>query len=169
MINRSALVCLTTAIWIACSIADAAAQAGPTPEDLTLRPGDTITWSGPGHVVQFGGSAAGGTTLPPPLTPLSDVQKVLSFTPALELSSDGKSGFSTKDQTPLVSAKVNANADQQGVSAFDFICVIHAPSMHSKPFTIAPKDVHADRVVKIKSAGTKWMLETAHGDVRLDQ
>lgn len=164
MTNRSALVSLTTAIWIACSMAGAAAQAGPTPEDLTLRPGDTITWSGLGHVVQFGGSVAGVT-----LTPLSDVQKVLSFTPALDISQDGKSGFSTKDQTPLVSAKVNANADQQGVSAFDFICVIHAPSMHSKPFTIAPKDGHADRVVKIKSAGTRWMLETAHGDVRLDQ
>jgi plastocyanin len=162
MNKRAALIFLSMAMWIAATTGDAVAQSGPTPDDLTLRPGDTITWSGPGHVVQFGGSAAGVT-----LTPLADVQKILTFTPPLDVN-DG-AGFSTKDQVPLVTAKLNANADQQGVSAFDFICAIHAPLMHSRPFTVAPKAGHLDRTVKIKAVGTSWMLETAHGDVLLDK
>lgn len=49
----------------------------PTPEDLTLRPGDKIIWTADApHRLRFGGSVTHAGT-PLPLTPFADVQNLL--------------------------------------------------------------------------------------------
>ena len=82
----------------------------PTPDQLTLRPGDKIIWFDPssGHVVQFGGGS---------LTPLADIQKVLVFEPELEIFENGTLGFSRQGGNPLLTATVKPDAARSGVTA----------------------------------------------------
>jgi hypothetical protein len=56
----------------------------PTPDDLTLHPGDSITWTpfAP-HKARFGGPDVMHNGKTESLTPFSDVQKVLVLDPAL--------------------------------------------------------------------------------------
>jgi hypothetical protein len=67
------------------SPASVLAQGAPTPDELTLRPGDTITWTvnGP-HRLRFGGTV-GSVVLPP----FDEVTKLLDLDPALTADANG--------------------------------------------------------------------------------
>lgn len=163
MPNRSTLILLTAWFWIVGFSGACPAQTGPTPEQLTLRPGDKIIWSDPsnGHVVQFGGG---------PLKRLSDIRKVLSFLPELEVSNDGESGFSQQGGSPMLTATVKADAAQSGVPVIDFTCGAHPNSMRSKLFQITSNTGQPTRELKIRATSNpnRWVLETSGGDVIID-
>src|SRR4051794_17774111 len=59
-------------------LSGAGSAQAPTEEELTIRPGDKITWryDPTGHVPQFGGR--------PDISLLADVQKVINFEPPLD-------------------------------------------------------------------------------------
>ena len=139
-----------------------AQEVPPTPEELTLRPGDTITWtpSRP-HRLRFGGT----TTVdgePVVLTPFSEVSRILeAFDPPLTANSDdialGPTG------TP-VSAKVRADAPLQDIREFFFTCGFrpHVTRMVTVPFTIAPAaEDYAPRHFQISTANgpLRWLLK----------
>ena len=143
----------------------ARAQSMSTDEDRTVRPGDRIEWSGPApHRVRFGGTVG---SPPAPLTPLSDIERVLSFSPPLTVS--GTTGSSDVGGTPMLAATVRDDAAASGVTAFNFTCGRHPADMLSLPFKIASKDGQPPRILKIKAVGLDWMLEKAGGDLKVDQ
>jgi len=141
------------------------AQGAPTKEDLTLHPGDTITWTpapGSPHRVRFGGTVAGKT-----LTPFADVEKILeNISPKLIKDGDG---FESDKGGVIVTAKVKADAADG--SEFNFTCGFnpHTPIMVTVPFQIAPLPANeAPRNIQIRTdPPTKWLLATSHGDVLL--
>ena len=139
----------------------AAQEPAPTPEDLTLRPGDTVTWtpSRP-HLVRFGGTVnIGGESLT--LTPFADVTQVLEdFSPRLTA---GPNGIATAPAGASVSATVRDDAPSHEVSEFFFTCGFrpHVNRMVTVSFTIAPSiEGHAPRTIQIESANGpfRWLL-----------
>lgn len=142
----------------------------PTPDDLTLHPGDTITWTPANpHKVRFGGPAEkhGATTVA--LTPFSDVQKVLTLQPALTANAQGIA--TTPGSTP-VTAKVKPDAATSGVTGFDFTCGFapHYGLMVTVPFKIVPNTIPPQpaRTLQIGVAGGPiWVLNTPQGQKRL--
>jgi hypothetical protein len=132
------------------------------PADRTIRPGDKIEWSVPNpHFLRVG--AAG-------LTPIADVDKILTFTPPLTVA--GGVGNSASGGT--VVGTVKDNADTQGVAQFVFTCGQHPTAMKSLPFPVAAKDARtpATRTLKIKAVTVNgehhWILEKVGGDVQVD-
>lgn len=150
-------------LWILSLVALLAVSAGPvsaqepppTPDDLILRPGDTITWSPSApHRVRFGGTVTtpNGTVT---LTPFGDVQKVLDISPPLTADAQGVALAPTGAQ---VTATVKAGAATSGVSEFFFTCGfnLHTGLMVTVSFKIAPA-----RNVEIVSADNppRWLLK----------
>lgn len=136
--------------------------AQPTPEQLTLRPGDKIIWidASGGHLVMFGGLAN--------LRPLADIEKVLTFDPPLSISD--QTGVSQQGGDPMLTATVKLDAAQSGVADINFTCAAHPGSMRSRPFTIAPTNGQPLRELKIhaRSNPNNWELETSSGGVIID-
>ena len=157
---RSLLMVL--AVWAIAASLSSPSDAQPTPEQLTVRPGDKIIWTDTtmGHVVIFGGL--------PALKPLADVQKVLTFDPPLSV--DGPAGVSPQGGNPMLTATVKADALASGVTGFNFGCAVHPGSMISRAFTIAPSNGQPPREHKIRARSNpnNWELETAAGGVVID-
>jgi plastocyanin len=147
-----------------------AQEPPPTPADLTLRPGDTITWSpNAPHLVRFGGTVThkGAQVV---LTPFSDVQKVLDISPP-PLTVDAQ-GVALAGSGQKVTATVKTDAPTSGVAEFFFTCgfVPHTGLMVTVPFKIAASSGQPARNVQIVSvsAGTpRWVLKTPQGDKNL--
>jgi hypothetical protein len=148
---------------VACS--PGRAQPVSTDEDRTVRPGDRIEWSGPApHRVQFGGSVG---TPPVVLTPLADIDKVITFSSPLNISDD--TGTSKVGGMPMLTATVKDDAATSGVAAFMFTCGRHPVDMKSLPIKIAANTGQAPRTLKIKAVGLNWLLEKAGGDVKVNK
>ena len=93
-----------------------------------IRPGDKIEWTVQGpHFLKIGSAG---------LTPLADVNKIVTFSPSLTVT--GTEGNGASNGT--VTGTVKDDAATQGVATFVFTCGAHAAAMKSLPFTIAPKD-----------------------------
>jgi|GEM_PF-6445902 len=139
--------------------------AQSTDQQRTVRPGDRIEWSAnPPHFVQFGGL---GGNPQGPLTPLADVDKILSFVPPLSV--DGDIGQGPTGGAPGLVATVKDDAAGAGVANFVFTCGQHPGQMKSLPFTVAPKDAaQPPRTLKIRAVGLDWMLDTPAGPVKVD-
>jgi hypothetical protein len=143
------------------------AQPAPTPDDLALHPGDTITWTPvTPHKVRFGG-VAGTVTL----TPFSDVQKVLKdITPSLTADSQGIA--TTPAGGVKVTATVQLDASVPNGSEFFFTCGVpqHSAGMVTVPFKVTPRTGQPVRNVQIVTpddGSRKWILKTDHGDTLL--
>jgi hypothetical protein len=136
-----------------------AQEPAPTPDDLTLRPGDTITWSpSPPHRVRFGGTVTHNNTAVQ-LTPFADVQKVLDINPPL--SADPQ-GVTLAEVGATVTAKVKNDAATAGVPEFSFTCGFppHTGLMVTIPFKIMPSDGRPARNIQIVSANPpRWILK----------
>jgi hypothetical protein len=130
------------------------AQTMSTPVDRVLRPGDTIQWvPADPHHLQLGSAG---------LTPLTEVDKILTFSPAP--ASDAR-GVRTWNHAQAVTATVKDNADMQGVANFVFTCGGHPAQMKSQPFTIESKPAGQNpRTFRIRSdLSLKWILQKPNG------
>ena len=138
------------------AVAPAFAQDGPTAEDLTLHPGDTITWTpiGP-HRVQFGGDD---------VTPFSEVETILeSIEPELTANADDVAGAPIGT---VVTATVRADAAEG--AQFNFTCGVHPAVMVTVPFVVGTAmEGQEPRDVQIRSSGFAWVLEKDGGTVPL--
>jgi hypothetical protein len=152
------------------------AQA-PTPGDLTLHPGDKITWSPlTVHRLRFGGSVThnNGSLA---LTPFADVQKVLTFDPLdppFDTVKDPGGDFVRAGEHQTVTATVNPPAP--GVSEFFFTCGFnpgHANVMVTVSFKIeaAPAGAQPRNVQITTGTGLplRWVLKTPDGDKSLSR
>lgn len=118
----------------------------PTDQELTLRPGDTITWSPSSvHRVRFGGkvrpdSADFPTNNNVQLPSFTDVKKVLDIAPiAPDWTITGD--IAKAGQAQKVVATVKANAHTLGVPELIFTCGFsdgHADDMVTVSFKFAP-------------------------------
>jgi hypothetical protein len=118
----------------------------PTDEELTLRPGDTITWSPSSvHRVRFGGkvrpdSGDFPTNNNVQLPSFTDVKKVLDIapiTPDWTITGD----IAKAESAQKVVATVKANANTLGVPELIFTCGFsdgHADDMVTVSFKFAP-------------------------------
>ena len=140
------------------------AQTGPTPEELTVRPADTLTWTTQApHRLRFGGSVTHNGK-PLALTPFADVQKVLEFSVAPTVDAQGVAKWPSG--TP-VTATVKKDAATSGVKQFFFTCGFdgHMNSMVTVSFTVAARASEPVRKVAIASGmPPKWVLKTPSGD-----
>lgn len=139
------------------TLAAAPASAEPLATDAQriLRPGDKIEWtvSGP-HFLKVGSVG---------LSPLADVDKIITFSPAL--TATGTEGSGAAGGT--VTGTVKDDAATQGVATFVFTCGAHAAAMKSLPFTIAPRDSQPPRILKIRATPQfHWIL--AGEDAQID-
>ena len=147
---------LTIALCLALlALSGACAQAEPkaTDADRVLRPGDKIVWNAPSpHFLQVGGDG---------LTPLDQVNKILTFSPALTIDRDTGSG----DSDTAITGTVNDGADTAGVATFVFTCGNHPGPMKSQPFTIAASDRQPARTLQIRAASgpLRWLLKKDDG------
>jgi hypothetical protein len=145
-----------------------AQEPAPSKEELTLRPGDTITWRPSSvHRVRFGGKVR--STLR--LTPFADVKQVLDFspiTPPFSVDQD----FVRGESAQKVTATVNANAQTSGVPDFFFTCGFsddHADDMVTVPFTIAsplptPGQPRNVEIITTNNPKHRWLLKTSAGN-----
>ena len=130
------------------------AQTMSTPVDRVLRPGDTIQWvPADPHHLQLGSAG---------LTPLTEVDKILTFSPA---PASDAGGVRTWSAAQAVTATVKDNADMQGVANFVFTCGGHPAQMKSQPFTIESKPAGQNpRTFRIRSdPSLKWILQKPNG------
>src|SRR6202030_3262409 len=130
------------------------AQTISTPVDRVLRPGDTIQWvPATPHHLQLGSAG---------LTPLTEVDKILTFSPA---PASDAGGVRTWSAAQAVTATVKDNADMQGVANFVFTCGGHQVQMKSQPFTIESKPAGQNpRTFRIRSdPSLKWIFQKTHG------
>lgn len=132
------------------------AQPAPTDADLTLHPGDRITWTTVApHRLQFGGAN---------VTSFADVQKVLKDIDPPLLVDD--QGIAKGRPNSTVTATVRDDAATSGVATLNFTCGAHPALMVTKPFTFAAD--RQSRDVQIVSAPPPtWILKTDHGDTKL--
>lgn len=146
-----------------------AQDVAPTAEELTLRPGDTITWTlNQPHRLRFGGSVThAGASLP--LTPFADVRNLLDLNPAPTPGPDGTAVSQTGADvkvTGTVKASASAGAE------FFFTCgfPLHSNGMVTVPFKIAASNGQPPRTVEIVSSGpARWLLKTTSGDKNLNR
>lgn len=139
-----------------------------TPEELTLRPGDTVTWTvNPPHRVRFGGSVTFNGA-PLPLTTFADVQKIFDLTPALTAGSNGIALGPTG-----ANAKLTGKVKPTASGSFFFTCGFpaHSNLMVTVAFTVAAPNGQPARNVEIVSAGPPphWVLKTPSGDKDLNR
>ena len=143
-------------------------SAQPTADELTLRPGDTITWTvSPPHQLRFGGSVTHNGA-PLPLTPFATVQTLLDLNPALTAGADGialgPTGVGTK-----VTATVKSSATAG--SEFFFTCGFgpHNNLMVTIPFKIAAASGPPRQIEIMSAMPPRWVLKTATGDKNLNR
>lgn len=152
----------------------------PTEEELTLRPGDTITWSPSGvHRIRFGGKVRPNATDFPTnnnvqLPSFTDVKKVLNITPITpDFDVDGdvaKAGGAQK-----VVATVRDNAQTLGVPALIFTCGFsngHANDMVTVSFKFAaaaapPAPRNIEIITANGGATHRFLLKTPAGEKNL--
>jgi hypothetical protein len=149
----------------------ATSEPSPTPQDLTLHPGDKITWmpTAP-HRVRFGGSITfNNATLA--LTSFSDVSKVLKdFNPPL--TADGQ-GVALAPTGTKVTATVSETAATSGVSGFFFTCGFppHSPVMVTVDFKIEPAPAGSQprdiQIISSPNGPVRWLLQTTDGNKTL--
>jgi hypothetical protein len=143
----------------------------PTQQELTLHPGDKITWTPAApHRVRFGGSITFNNA-PLSLTPFSDVSKVLKdFNPPLTADAQGMAVAPTGTK---VMATVSETAATSGISGFFFTCGFppHSPGMVTVDFKIEPapsggqpRDV---QIISSPNGPVRWLLKTADGNKNL--
>ena len=127
----------------------AVAQNAPTPDELTLRPGDTITWTvnGP-HRLRFGGTV-GSVVLPP----FDEVTKLLDLDPALTADANG---VAIGPSTPV---KATVKSSATAGAEFFFTCGFppHNAVMTTVSFKIAAPNGQPARQVEIVSANPPEM------------
>jgi plastocyanin len=158
--SKTLLAIFAVSGLLAIGVPPASAQEPvPTPAELTLHPGDTITWttSGP-HRLRFGGSVTHNGA-PLTLTSFADVQKVLDITPPLTADAQG---IARAPSGTTVTAKVKTDAATQGVSEFFFTCGFdpHKDLMVTVSFQIAASSGDAPRTLQINSANPpRWVLK----------
>ena len=147
------------------------AQTPPaTADDLTLRPGDTITWAPTApHKLRLGGPPVTHSGAQVTLTPFTDVLKVLDVTPTLTADAQG---IATTPGVTQVTATVRPDAATSGVTAFNFTCGFppHYGLMVTVPFKIVPKSnppQPAKSLQIVPASGPIWVLKTPQGDRRL--
>jgi hypothetical protein len=161
----------------------------PTTDELTLRPGDKITFSPQTvHRIRFGGKVRPSAVKFPTnnnvqLHSFATIKKVLDFapmTPDFQVTGDiAKAG-----QAQKVVATVKADAHTQGVSEISFTCGFndsHADDMVTISFKIAaplpppapPAPAPAARNVEITSTNNppppnhRFLLKTSAGEKSL--
>jgi hypothetical protein len=149
----------------------------PTDEELTLHPGDTITWSpGNPHRVRFGGTVVhkgNMITLPS----FATVKRVLDLvlmpaTPPFDEMGDIARSATAPQK---VIATVKANADTEGVMELFFTCGFnetHANNMVTRSFKFAAQVPGQHRDVEIITAGVappdhRFLLRTPAGEKNL--
>jgi hypothetical protein len=144
------------------ALGPAHAQGPSTPEDRTIRQGDTIEWiavSGT-HKVRFGANGA---------TSVAEINTILeNFSQALTPGTTGDSPAASSGT--LLTAKVKDDATPG--KTFVFTCGIHTTPMLSELFTIAAKvPGQAPRNLRIKGTFVNnqmhWLLEATR-DVQVD-
>jgi signal peptidase I len=152
------------------------AQPAPTGDDLTLHPGDTITFSPlTVHRVRFGGSVTQNNANLS-LTSFGDIQKVLNIdpiSPPFETVGD----FVRAGQGQKVTATVKPDALTSGVPEFLFTCGFnqtHANEMVTVSFKIVAAPAGTpQRQVQITTNNDppapnhRWVLKTPGGDKSL--
>ena len=142
----------------------------PTPEELTLRPGDTVTWiPAPQHSLRFGGNVTHNGK-PLALTAPADIEALLTnFKPPLPPKP--KSGEDTRVFRPgeKVTATVSADAAKHKVAEFFFTCGVHPNPMVTMSFVIKPAGAdQMPRTVEIDGGpGFVWFLKTPTGNKSL--
>ena len=151
----------------------AAEEQPASPAELTLRIGDTITWTPETpHRLRFGGSVTHNGPLA--LTKFSDVQKVLeNFDPPPPLA--GADGVVSWPVTK-VTAKVKADAGPPAVTEFFFTCGFgpHNGPMVTATFKVEPAlPGQPARNIQIVSAHDnapiRWVLQTTPGSATGDR
>jgi plastocyanin len=127
-----------------------AQEPPPTPQELTLHPGDTIKWTpGPNHGVQFGDV--------PGVAPFATVQAILDLTPPLTANPPGV-GKAGKGNPLTATVRTSATVG----ATFNFTCSEHN-DMITLPFTIAAAGPGVSkRDVEIVAAGPprRWILKS---------
>lgn len=147
----------------------------PTDEELTLRPGDTITWTpGSPHRIRFGGSVThSGQTVT--LPSFDNVKKVLDLVlqPAASFEIDGEVAKSGTEPQKVVGT-VKANAHLAGVPELIFTCgfnIIHANNMVTVSFKFAaPGPARKDiEIITMEQAppNHRFLLKTSAGEKKL--
>jgi hypothetical protein len=123
-----------------------------TPADRVLRPGDTIEWlpAGP-HKLQLGSSG---------LTPLADIDKILTFSTA---PASDSGGVRIWNPAQAVTATVKENADLQAVMNFIFTCGAHVALMKSQPFTFQPAGQNKQTFRIRSDPSMKWIMQKPDG------
>jgi hypothetical protein len=174
---------LMGALAMAPPVRAAEIQTPPTDEELTLRPGDTITWSPSSvHRVRFGGKVRPDNTDFPTnnnvqLPSFAGVKKVLDIAP---INPDWAvtGDIAKAGQAQKVVATVRANAHTLGVPELIFTCGFsdgHADDMLTVSFKFAAPAVPAapPRNVEITTTNDppppnhRFLLKTAAGEKNL--
>lgn len=136
-------------------------EPSPTPEEMTLRPGDTIRWiTSGGHQVQFGKGPNDGK----PVTPFATVQSILTLPPGLTPDANGVAKSATN---AVVNATVKTTAPVG--AKFNFTCGIHHDAMNSMEFTIAaavPGQTPRNVQIVAVTGPLRWVLKA---DKRISQ
>jgi hypothetical protein len=152
----------------------AAAEQPASPAELTLRVGDTITWTPQApHRVRFGGSVNHNGPLA--LTTFSDVQKVLeNFNPPPPTA--GADGVVSWPAATTVTAQVKADTGTPAVTEFFFTCGFgpHGNPMVTATFKVEPAlPGQPARNIQIISAHDnapiRWVLQTTPGNATGDR
>ena len=137
----------------------AAAQPMSTPADRIVRPGDKIEWTAASpHFLRLGG---------PGQTPRADIEKVLTFMPALaNAPNDTLEG----EPDATITGTIKDDATTSGVGSFVFVCGQHPVAMQSSSFTIEARSNQPIQTLKIRAApGNKWIMQKADGtEVQVD-
>jgi hypothetical protein len=152
-------------------------QTPLTDEELTLRPGDTITWSPENpHRIRFGGSVVHGGNMVR-LPSFDTVKKVLDIVlmptmPPLEVTGEVAKSATAPQK---VVATVIADAHMAGVTEFFFTCGFnepHANNMVTVSFKFAAPISGQRRNVEIITAEVfppnhRFLLKTPAGEKKL--
>lgn len=174
MLNRAICV-FAAAFAVGPTAGMVLAQDLPAPGDLTLRSGDTITWTPAGpHRLQFGGTftvTIGNTAKTFTLTAPADIEKVLTnFTPPLPPKPASGPDVRVFPKATKVTATVKTDFGTPSVSQFLFTCGAHPDIMVTVPFSIAPAAAGqpARAVQIISDPSLQWLLKTAAGNKTLN-
>jgi hypothetical protein len=143
-------------------------SAQPTADELTVRPGDTITWTvSPPHQLRFGGSVT-HSGAPLALTPFATVQTILDLNPAMTPGTDGIALGPTG-----AGAKVTATVKSSAAagSEFFFTCGFgpHNNLMVTVPLKIAAASGPPRQIEIMSAMPPRWVLKTATGDKNLNR
>ena len=168
MLIVSVLMLGLSAIGLASFLAQ---EPPPTAQDLTLHPGDKITWTPAApHRVRFGGSV-NFNNAPLALTPFSDVSKILKdFNPPLTADAQGVAIAPTATK---LTATVSETAPASGVSGFFFTCGFppHSPVMVTVGFKVEPSPPGSQprdiQIISGPNGPVRWLLKSADGNKNL--